>query len=147
MSDLTLPKTRPLSLSGDQLLFEDLVERPWGLNAIENPNLKGDSSLLNSIQERPSSLNVPPKISNDKNKRPEKVIRYAYENDALDLKQVNLIGVFGNSDNRQALILHPKGSTQKLKVGDKFNGGKVIQIGKDEVIYIRGNKNYKIGMR
>ncbi len=66
------------------------------------------------------------------------VAKQATLRNAIDLRDVNLIGIFGTSANRYALIRQSTGIYRKLKVGDRFDGGQVAAITQDEVRYAKG---------
>ncbi|HQY43671.1 MAG TPA: hypothetical protein PK450_05765, partial [Paracoccaceae bacterium] len=59
---------------------------------------------------------------------------------AIDLGDVNLIGVYGSSSNRRALVRMPNGRFVKVKVGDRLDGGKVAAIGDAELRYVKKGK-------
>lgn len=56
---------------------------------------------------------------------------------AIDLGDVNLIGVYGSSANRRALVRMPNGRYVKVQVGDRLDGGKVAAIGDNELSYVK----------
>lgn len=56
---------------------------------------------------------------------------------AIDLGEVNLIGVYGSSSNRRALVRMPNGRFVKVQVGDRLDGGKVAAIGDSELRYVK----------
>lgn len=56
---------------------------------------------------------------------------------AIDLGEVNLIGVYGSSSNRRALVRMPNGRFVKVQVGDRLDGGKVAAIGDGELRYVK----------
>jgi Tfp pilus assembly protein PilP len=58
----------------------------------------------------------------------------------LNLSNLNLVGIFGSSANRYALIRQPNGSVKKIKVGDRLNGGRVAAITESEVRYDKGGE-------
>ena len=65
---------------------------------------------------------------------------------AINLKKINLIGVYGSSDNRRALVRLANGKYQKVKVGDRLDGGQVTAIGTDDLRYSKGGRNLKLDM-
>lgn len=69
------------------------------------------------------------------------VANQATEKDALNLRQVNLIGLFGPSSNRRALVRMPSGSFIRVQVGDKLDGGKVTAIGDGQLSYQKSGRN------
>lgn len=59
---------------------------------------------------------------------------------AIDLGDVNLIGVYGSSSNRRALVRMPNGRFVKVQVGDRLDGGKVAAISDSELRYVKKGK-------
>jgi hypothetical protein len=69
------------------------------------------------------------------------VAREATIENAIRLGQVNLIGVYGSSSDRRALIRLPSGRFVKVKVGDRIDGGQIAAIGDDSLSYVKGGRN------
>lgn len=69
------------------------------------------------------------------------VARQATVDNALNLRNLNLIGVYGSASNRRALIRLPSGRYKKVKVGDSIDGGKVVAIGDSELRYSKNGRN------
>lgn len=65
---------------------------------------------------------------------------------ALDLGDINLIGVFGSSSNRRALVRMPTGRLVKVQVGDRLDGGRVAAIGDNELSYVKKGRTYVLKM-
>jgi len=59
---------------------------------------------------------------------------------AINLSKMNLIGTYGTSSNRYALIRQSNGRYKKVKVGDKIDGGRVEAITETEVRYQKNGK-------
>ncbi|MEO9682417.1 hypothetical protein [Tateyamaria sp.] len=74
------------------------------------------------------------------------VTRQATVRDAINLRKVNLIGVYGTTANRRALVRLSNGRYQKVEVGDRFDGGRVSAIGDSELRYQKGNRNLILTM-
>ncbi|WP_299042828.1 hypothetical protein [uncultured Tateyamaria sp.] len=74
------------------------------------------------------------------------VAREATVRNAINLSRVNLIGVYGTPSNRRALVRLKNGRYQKVKVGDRFDGGRVSAIGDSELRYQKGNRNVVLKM-
>ncbi|PRX35112.1 type IV pilus biogenesis protein PilP [Meinhardsimonia xiamenensis] len=68
------------------------------------------------------------------------VAREATLEDAINLRRVNLIGVFGTPSNRRALVRLPSGRLVKVKVGDSLDGGRVAAIDDDAIVYVKGGR-------
>ncbi|MBL3552497.1 hypothetical protein [Rhodovulum sulfidophilum] len=69
------------------------------------------------------------------------VARQATLPDAINLRDLNLIGVYGTSADRRALLRLPSGRFVKVKVGDKIDGGQVAAIGDTQLRYVKRGRN------
>ena len=69
------------------------------------------------------------------------VARAATQANALSLRETSLIGVYGQSDARRALVRLSNGRYVKVKVGDQLERGRVTAIGDGELRYQRGGRN------
>ncbi len=69
------------------------------------------------------------------------VSRQATLTNAINMRQVNLIGVYGTPSNRRALVRMPSGRYKKVQVGDNIDGGRVSAIGDSELRYQKGGRN------
>ena len=74
------------------------------------------------------------------------VARAATEKNQISLRQVNLIGVYGSPSDRRALVRLANGSYQKVKVGDRLDGGQVAAIGDSELRYQKRGRNIVLRM-
>lgn len=74
------------------------------------------------------------------------VARQATIDNALNLRKLNLIGVYGTPANRRALVRLPSGRYKKLKIGDRIDGGKVIAISDSELRYQKKGRNLTLKM-
>ncbi|MEM6729610.1 MAG: hypothetical protein AAF618_13990 [Pseudomonadota bacterium] len=69
------------------------------------------------------------------------VARAATTVDAINLRRVNLIGVYGKPSDRSALVRLANGRFVKVQVGDRVDGGRVAAIGESEIRYVKGGRN------
>ena len=74
------------------------------------------------------------------------VARQATFENSLNLRQLNLIGVYGTPSDRRALIRMPSGRYKKVKVGDKIDGGKVLAIGDSSLRYEKRGRNLTLNI-
>ena len=74
------------------------------------------------------------------------VAKQATVRNALNLRRLNLIGVYGKSNDRRALIRLPNGRFQKVQVGDRLDGGRVAAIGEDALRYTKGGQTVTLEM-
>jgi hypothetical protein len=69
------------------------------------------------------------------------VARQATMDNAINLRRINLIGVYGTAANRRALVRLPSGRYKKVKVGDSIDGGRIVAIGDSELRYQKSGRN------
>jgi hypothetical protein len=74
------------------------------------------------------------------------VTRQATIQNAIDLSQINLIGVYGQPTSRRALIRLENGRYRKVKVGDRLDGGRILAIGEDSLRYQKDGRNLSLAM-
>ena len=74
------------------------------------------------------------------------VARRATVENALAMRQMTLMGVFGAEGARRALVRLPSGRFEKVKVGDRIEGGQVAAIDDGRLIYVRGGRNYALDL-
>ncbi len=69
------------------------------------------------------------------------VARQATVENAINLRRVNLIGVYGSTGDRRALVRLPSGRYVKVQVGDRVDGGQVAAISDTQLRYVKGGRN------
>ncbi|TYB88048.1 hypothetical protein [Oceaniovalibus sp. ACAM 378] len=74
------------------------------------------------------------------------VAQQATVKNAINLGKMNLIGVYGGTSNRRALIRLPSGKFVKVKVGDRIDGGQVASIGQSDLSYHKGGRRVTLAM-
>ena len=72
---------------------------------------------------------------------PTTVARAATVKNAINLRALNLMGVYGSSSDRRALVRLPSGRFAKVKIGDKIDGGRVQSIGSDSLTYVKNGRS------
>lgn len=65
---------------------------------------------------------------------------------AIRLRSVNLIGVYGASASRRALVRMGNGRFVKVQVGDRLDGGKVSTITESQLTYVKRGKTIVLKM-
>lgn len=70
----------------------------------------------------------------------------ATQDNALPLNRTALIGVFGSSSNRRALVRLTSGSIVRVTVGDQLDGGRVSSISNSELQYTRQGRTIRLAM-
>ncbi len=74
------------------------------------------------------------------------VARQATIQNAISLRQVNLIGVYGTPSDRRALVRLANGRYVKVEVGDRVDGGRVAAIGDSSLQYVKNDRNITLAM-
>ena len=74
------------------------------------------------------------------------VVSQANENIAIDDSDVSLIGIYGPRSSRRALVRLESGSFESLYVGAEFQGGRVVEISSNAVIYEVDNRRYQLNL-
>jgi hypothetical protein len=74
------------------------------------------------------------------------VSRQATVRNAINLRKVNLIGVYGKPSERRALVRLSSGRYKKVVVGDRIDGGRVSAIGDSELRYVKNGRNLVLKM-
>lgn len=75
---------------------------------------------------------------------PQSVAAAATMDSAINLRNVNLIGVYGRPNDRRALIRLGSGSYVKVEVGSALEGGQVTAIGDSALNYVVGGRTYAL---
>lgn len=89
----------------------------------------------------PAAATVAPSIPSSAS-----VARQATLKNEINLRRLNLIGVYGTAANRRALVRLPSGRYKKVQVGDRIDGGNVVAIGEDQLRYQKGGQNHTLTM-
>jgi hypothetical protein len=90
-----------------------------------------------------------PELASAAPKIPTKAVvaKQATLKNAINLSQINLIGVYGSPANRYALIRTAAGRYKKVKVGDSLDGGgRVAAITESELRYQKGGRMIALRM-
>lgn len=74
------------------------------------------------------------------------VARAATQTNALNLRRINLIGVYGQPASRNALVRLANGRFKTVKVGDQIDGGRISAISDTELRYQKGSRNIVLKM-
>jgi len=74
------------------------------------------------------------------------VAREATREDVLALNRMNLIGVYGGSGDRRALVRLANGRYVKVEVGDDLDGGEVAAIGENFLTYVRRGESVRLDL-
>lgn len=155
------PKSRPASVQERA----QIDETPTALAVVRVPRPRARPSTVAVLAARKSSTGtaslgstaaVKKTVDDDGGFEPKtvapkipttaSVARQATMDNALNLRRLNLIGVYGTPANRRALVRLPSGRYKKLKVGDRIDGGNVVAIGDSELLYQKNGRNHSLKM-
>ena len=153
ITDDIRPKTRPEDLVPSA---EDVAERPadapvrsrYALNNSERPQTRpsGFAARVISVATAPATEKVtatpaPAPAPSVQLPTSASVQQAATSSGAINLRNVNLIGVSGSDGRRTALIRMPNGSIVSVNTGDKFSGYQVAAIGRNAVRIRKNGKD------
>jgi len=93
------------------------------------------------VQKVAAAATVAPRIPSQAS-----VAKQATVRNAINLRRVNLIGVYGKPSNRRALVRLSSGRYKKVKVGDRIDGGRVSAISDSELRYQKNGRNVTLKM-
>ncbi|KQI71267.1 hypothetical protein AN191_13340 [Loktanella sp. 5RATIMAR09] len=75
---------------------------------------------------------------------PGGVARAATQEDAIRLREINLIGVYGRPSARRALVRLSNGRYVRVEIGSELDGGQVTAIGDSALNYVKRGRTYAI---
>ena len=70
--------------------------------------------------------------------------RAATIDNAIRLRDINLIGVYGRASNRYALVRLPNGRYLRVSPGDPLDGGSVTAISESALNYVKRGRTYTL---
>ncbi|MEJ6403527.1 hypothetical protein [Yoonia sp. 2307UL14-13] len=75
---------------------------------------------------------------------PGGVARAATQEDAIRLRDMNLIGVYGRPNARRALVRLSSGRYVRVEIGSSLDGGQVTAIGDNALNYVKRGRTYAL---
>lgn len=93
-----------------------------------------------------STQTVAPRVVTPKIPTKTSVARQATVKNAINLRRVNLIGVYGKPSNRRALVRLGNGRYKKVTVGDRIDGGRVSAISENALRYSKRGRDVVLKM-
>lgn len=93
-------------------------------------------------QQQTATVSSAPAISSGP--VPGGVARAATMEDAIRLRDINLIGVYGRPGDRRALVRLSNGSYVKVEIGSTLDGGRVTAIGDSALNYVKRGQTYAL---
>lgn len=77
---------------------------------------------------------------------PGGVAAAATQENAINLRDINLIGVYGSNSDRRALVRLSNGRYERVTVGDRLDGGRVQAIGENSLVYSKRGRNVTLSV-
>lgn len=74
------------------------------------------------------------------------VAKQATIKNAINMRKVSLIGIYGSASSRRALVRMPSGRYVKVGVGSRLDGGKVVSISTTKLIYQKGGRTVTLNI-
>ncbi|MBK5934389.1 hypothetical protein C8N32_11016 [Rhodovulum imhoffii] len=109
------------------------------LSASLRPRARPERLPLKAAPAVPRAVAVVPAVPTNKS-----VSQEATDANRINLRQLNLIGVYGPAANRRALLRLPNGRYKKVGVGDRVDGGRVAAISSSEIQYVKGGRTVRL---
>ena len=139
LAEQYIPLVRPNQISKLNVLIEPTLSS--GAITLSNEPLIRPKLVMALSRVDPNKVKIVAKAT----KRPSFPRRASVANNAtianiIELNRTNLIGVFGTTRNAIALIRLASGRVIKVKVGDQFDGWRVLTIDKDKIKLANGKK-------
>lgn len=110
-------------------------------SVVRNSDRASIGVSANLAAASPVAATVAPKIPSSAS-----VARQATLKNEINLRQINLIGVYGTASDRRALVRLSSGRYKKVKVGDSIDGGRVVAIGENQLRYQKGGRDHTLKM-
>ncbi|WP_299967086.1 hypothetical protein [uncultured Roseobacter sp.] len=130
--------------ASNDLLARTASQRP-GLRPGNFGQIVARAQRNTAVAVAPVAASVAPAVA-PKIPTSASVAREATLRNAINLRRVNLIGVYGTPSARRALVRLSNGRYKKVQVGDRIDGGRVSAIGEGELRYKKGNRNLVLKM-
>ncbi|MDG1430003.1 MAG: hypothetical protein P8Q23_00415, partial [Paracoccaceae bacterium] len=138
-----MPPLRPASIAA--LATEpEAVVNPLALDRTPMPRLRPNNigEIIYNTERATVAAQTTTAVAPSNNT----VAGRATETDAISLRGINLIGIYGEAGDRRALVRLQSGRYTKIEVGDRLNGGQVSAIDQDRVLYVRNGQTVVLRM-
>ncbi len=135
------PSTAGIIAPTEQAIVTSLEprHRPSGFNRIvARTNAARDDASDGSVAVAAASAqqSVTPSIPTRASVASQATIK-----NAINLRKISLIGIYGSSSARRALVRLPSGRYQKVGVGSRLDGGQVLSISATALVYKKGSRS------
>ncbi len=145
------PRLRPVSLAPPAAPEAIAAEVEETIAALVNEGSAPERSIIprkrpDTLAKRTEPRSVAAAVTTPRIPSNSSVAREATVRGAINLRELNLIGISGSSRNREALVRLPSGRLKKLKVGDSIDGGRVTAIDEQRLLYQKRGRNHTLRM-
>ncbi|MBS0125175.1 hypothetical protein [Thetidibacter halocola] len=127
----------PVSRPRDMATIVSRVEAARPAPTIEPDEVEEEEVRTAAVAPRTVQPSIPSSAS---------VAKAATVRNAINLSRVSLIGIYGAPSNRRALVRLPNGKYEKVKPGDRLDGGRVTAIGESNLVYQKGSRAVTLDM-
>ncbi|WP_289041678.1 hypothetical protein [uncultured Aliiroseovarius sp.] len=138
------PSTAAIVAPTDQAIAQSIEprSRPRGFNKIvarTNAARTDASDGSVAVAAASTQQNVVPNIPTRAS-----VAKQATIKNAINLRKISLIGIYGSSSSRRALVRLKSGRYVKVAPGSRLDGGSVLSISASELVYKKGSRTYTL---
>ncbi|MEM9437276.1 MAG: hypothetical protein AAGA15_09560 [Pseudomonadota bacterium] len=143
------PRMRPAAAKApEEVVEEEGPPSEFAVRTSQRPEARPrnfDRIVASARASQPSTVAVAapvaPRTTQPSGPTRATVARAATTDNVINLRRVNLIGVYGTPSNRSALVRLANGRFVKVQVGDRMDGGRVAAISESAVRYVKGGRN------
>lgn len=104
------------------------------------------ANIVQAARSAPAVAVAPAAVVAPSGPSPRSVASAATQDGALNLREMNLIGVSGTSNRRTAIVRMSNGRFLRVGVGDGIDGGQVTAIGESALNYVKNGRTYSLQM-
>lgn len=104
------------------------------------------ANIVQAARSAPAVAVEPAAVVSPSGPSPRSVASAATQNGAINLREMNLIGVSGTSNRRTAIVRMSNGRFLRVGVGDGIDGGQVTAIGENALNYVKNGRTYSLQM-
>jgi hypothetical protein len=138
-----VPPLRPASIAA-LALPEAVVLNPLALDRSPLPRLRPNN--IGEIVYNTERAALAAQITRPVAPTNGTVSANATDEQAITLRGIILIGIYGEAGDRRALVRMQSGRYTKIEVGDRLNGGQVTAIDQDRILYTRNGQTVVLRM-
>ncbi len=132
--------TLPASIVASELPLSKLSLSTSTRPKVRPKNIENNLAKAQSPKAAAKPAQEPVNLATISPTNSKTVIKRATEKNMIDLSRITLIGLYGTSSNRYALVRQANGRFVKVSVGDSLDGGSVAAITENELRYQKGGQ-------